>query len=151
MKRLSNYRKSPVNIIRIRYGKERFIFNLYDEAKIDMEMLDSEIKGTPSKYGFLLLLHKKLLTQFEEAKIEKDRIWGTLYLASKGKIGSNNRPYNEDSCKAYADKHKNYIKAKFICIQIKQDADHIYSAIRTLEMKANLLQTLSSNKRKETF
>lgn len=151
MKRLYAYRKSPINIIRIKYGKETITFNLFEETRIDPERLDTEIKGMPSKYGFLLLLHKKLLTKFEEAKSYKDKIRGSIYLNSKGKTGKNNRLYSDDASKAYTEGHERYIQAKRNCIRIKNDADLIYSCIKAMEMRANLLQTLSSNKRKETF
>lgn len=144
---LKNYKKSGLNTISITYNGEKIRFNLFRELRITDANIDREIKYQPSHYGFLALLHKKLLTRFEELKTEKNRLWGHLYLSAKEKVHAG-RPYNDEMCKAYADSHKKYIAAHKACIQAKDDADTIFAIVKAFEQRKDLIQTLSSNNRK---
>lgn len=151
MKRLTYYKVSKLNTLNINYGGEKIRINLWRELRITPESIDVEIKNQPSSYGFLLLLHKKLLAAFEEAKLQRGRTYGRLFLSSKGKTGKNNRLYSEEACKAYAECHPSFVEASQRCIEIRRSADEVYAAVRAFEQRKDLMQTLSSNQRKEKF
>lgn len=146
--RLRKYSQSKINKISIVYGDEKIQFNLWDELKISEENLERELKNQPSYYAFILSLHKKLLTEFELAKVEKKRMYGHLFLLAKEDT-VNGRPLNDEMCKASVESNKRYIKACQKCIKIKNDADILFSAVKGFEQRKDNLQTLSANKRKE--
>ena len=151
MKRLTYYKVSKINHLHINYGGEKIRINLWRELRITPESIDAELKNQPSSYGFLLMLHKRLLADFEEAKLERGRVYGKLFLSSKGKTGANNRLFSEEACKAYAESHPHFIEASQKCIMIRKQADEVYSAVRAFEQRKDLMQTISSNQRKEKF
>lgn len=120
------------------------------ELKISEAIISTEIKNQPSKYGFLLLLHKKLLTAFEEAKLKRGKIIGMLTLEGKEKLQPHtNRPFTDDMVKAWVESHKKYLEASQACIAAKDAADAIYACVKGFEQRKDLLQTLSSNQRNE--
>jgi hypothetical protein len=45
---------------------------------------------------------------------------------------------------------KSYVKITNMCIKAKDDADTIYAAVRAFEQRKDLLQTISSNRRRES-
>ena len=62
MKNLKKYsNSSSLMNIKIKYGEEIFKFNLKEELEINEDKINSELKEQPSIYGFLTLLHKKLM------------------------------------------------------------------------------------------
>ena len=149
MRTLHSYRKSPINIISIKYGSERVSFNLATELRIDINSINDELKKQPSYYGFCLLLHKKLLTRFETAKMQRTKMWGRLYKLAKSKNGSNGRLMSDDASKAWVECHAKYIKVTETCIKAKDDADQIYSCLKAFEQRKDLLQSISSNARNQ--
>lgn len=153
MKRLGKYTKSTLNQITINYGGEKISFNLMAEAKIVESNLMEEMESQPSNYGFLLLLHKKLTSQFEELKHDRKRLFAKLYLHAKENLKSKatGRYYSDDAAQAYAECHPKFVKLTKRCIKAKDDADTIYSAIKALEQKKDLMQTISSNNRAQKF
>lgn len=148
-KKLKQYNSSKLMEISITHKGEKFSFNLFEELKIRNEILmNGDLKTQSSYYGFLMLLHKKLLTTFEELKAERKRIYGVLFFKAKGRV-LNNRPLSDDLSKAWVEKNPKYLKATLNCIKAKDQADTILSCVRAFEQRKDLLQTLSSNVRKE--
>lgn len=136
--------------INIQYGDEKITLNLLSELRINPDQINDEIKRQPSKYGFLLLLHKKLLTRFEEIKTERKKVYGKLYMRAKEtKQASTGRPMSDDLAKAWVESHKKYVDITMLCIKAKDDADTIFSCVRAFEQKKDLIQSLSSNIRNE--
>lgn len=140
--------KSNLGNVEIQYGNELIKFNLPYELKIHgEEFINDDLKQQSTLYGFLLMLHKKLLTSFEHAKTERKRTFGVLmFKAKEEKL--NGRPLSDDLSKAWVEKHIKYIKATKHCIEIKDNADTIYSCVKAFEQRKDLMQTLSSNTRK---
>lgn len=150
MSKLSDYKTSRLNRITIKWQGETIKFNLFDELKISETALMKEIKLQPSYYGFLLMLHKKLLTKFEDLKLARENRYYTVFLQAKDER-NNGRALNDDVCKARAKTDTEYIQLSRQCIKVKDDADAIYSCVKGFEQRKDLLQTLSSNIRKEGF
>lgn len=149
MKRLSNYRKSSINHVHINYGGKVFEFNIYEEAKISEEAIEREITTQPSKYALLFILHKKLLAKFETLKQNRKGLYGRLLGVAKTRTSSNGRPLTDKGSEAWVEAHKKYKKATEDCIKAKTDADILQGCVRAFEQRKDLMQTLSSNIRKE--
>lgn len=149
MNDISKYRSSPINVINLRYGKETITINLARATKISESNLENEIKKQPSYYAFLSMLHKRLLTQFELAKLARKKEYGRLYAIAKDRKGSNGRYLSESAIKVWIESHKKYVSKSETCIHLRDNADQLFTAVRAFEMRANLMQTFSSNLRKE--
>lgn len=146
---IARYRKSSINTISIRYGNETIIINVSRAAKISEDSLESEIKNQPSYYGFLFILHKRLLTRFEQLKLRRQQVYGQLLGKAKERKNSFNRPISDTAAEKWVKAHKKYIAASQDCINARDQADQVLGAVRAFEMRAALMQTLSSNLRKE--
>lgn len=147
---LKRFKNSRLSQIKIKYGNEVHRFNLIDITLITEHTIERELKRQPSYYGFCLLLHKKLTTSYEELKQDRKRLYGKLYLRAKENLKSNSgRGYSDEAARAYTLCHKEYVELTKACIKAKDDADTVYSVIKALEQRKDLMQTISSNKRKE--
>lgn len=149
MKKLNKYRKSSINIVHINYGGKTFNFNIYEETKISEEAMEAEIKTQPSKYAFLFILHKKLLARFETLKQNREQLYARLYGQSKSRVQASGRAYTDEASKAWVEGHKKYKTITEACIKAREDADILQGCVRAFEQRKDLLQTLSSNIRKE--
>lgn len=150
MSRIISHRKSGVLQVHIKYGKEVIKFNLWQELRIDEDKLNSELTKQANKYGFLLMLHKKLLTQFEELKVNRKEVFGRLFSeAKKSIVKATGRPMSDDTAKIWVEAHKDYTHITRQCIKAKDDADAIFACVRAFEQRKDLIQSLSSNIRNE--
>jgi hypothetical protein len=150
MKKLSSYYSLPFTQLNIRYGNEKISFSLMSELKLTESKLNDELSKQASKYGFCLLLHKKLLTIFEQLKVQKNKVYGRLYFQAKDKKSqTTGRLFTDDMAKAWVEKHPRYIKAQLACIKAKDNADAIYACIKSFEQRKDLAQSIASNLRNE--
>lgn len=147
---LKRFRNSGLSQIKIRYGGEIFKFNLIDITLIKESTIESELKRQPSYYGFCLLLQKKLNTEYEKLRQQRKKLYGKLYLRAKENLKSNSgRGYSDEAARAYVLCNKEYVTITEACIRAKDSTDTLYAIIRALEQRKDLMQTISSNKRKE--
>jgi hypothetical protein len=151
MTQIKLYKSSRLGKLTIKYGKEVFTFSLFDELAIKEVNLNRQIKDQPSAYGFLLLLQKKLNTEFEIAKSDRRKLQGKLYLKAKENLRakSTGKGYSDEAAKAYVYKNSKYNMLTRRCIEVKDAADSIYAMVRAFEQRKDLMQTLSSNQRRE--
>jgi hypothetical protein len=149
MKRLSTYRKSKVLNIKVRYNGELITFNLASELRINPDIINENLKVQPGYYGFCLLLHKKLLSRFEQLKADRDAIYGSIFLNAKETKIMNGRPYSDDAAKAYTESHSRFKKITTECIKAREDADVILAAVKGFEQRMQILQSMSANIRNE--
>lgn len=59
------------------------------------------------------------------------------------------RPLSDTQAEKWVRANKKYIAASENCIYARDQADQVLAAVRAFEMRAALMQTLSSNLRKE--
>ena len=149
MRRLSAHRKSKFLDIKIVYNGEKVNFNLVHELRVSPDLINDNLKSQPGYYGFCLLLHKKLLAQFERLKMERESIYGRLFLKAKSTKTMGSRPYSDDAAKAWVESHKEYKQITLNCIKAREDADCIYAAVKGFEQRKDILQSISSNVRSE--
>ncbi len=150
-KKLDKYvKKSDLMNISINSGGEKFVFNLYEELKIDTSIMEREIKDQPSYYSFLSLLLVQLENVEDDREFEYKKIEAELLIKYKGERDPlTNKPLNNDVAGAkvlanskYKIAYKKYAKAK-------KTKGIIKSAVKSFEQRQSLLQTLSANTRNE--
>lgn len=136
--------------IAIAYGDEKLKFNLFEELKIDENTINKELKQQPSSYGFLLLLHKKLIRVKDDLEVEKDKVWAKEFIKQKGKTDTKTgRPKANELAKELATACPRFIKASRNYNQAKENADLIGSCCRAFEQRGHLVQSIAANLRKE--
>lgn len=142
--------KSELMNISIKYGTEKFTFNLGTELKITEDRINFELKEQPSSYAFLSLLHKKLLRSLNDKLLEKDKEYGRLFNGRKDDTNPDTgKPYNDELCKNYALKHDDYMEVALEVNILREKVGVLETAIRAFEMRKDMIQTLSANIRGE--
>jgi hypothetical protein len=147
-------KSSDLMEIKLQYGKDKIIFNLYEELKIFESHLAGEIKEQPQLYAYLSVLHTKLTIHKEQMEAERDRIYSklfNLYKASKASkhYQATQRQPSDDICENYAMTSDTYIKANENYLKAKHDMMVIGNAVNAFDRRGSLIQTISANKRKE--
>lgn len=140
--------KSQIMDISIHFGEESFSFNLHEELEISEERLQREIQGQPSSFAFLSMLHKKLLKVAKDQEMKMKAVRAQQYLNWKQDINpETSRPYSDDQSDAYAEVSKKYQEALKEYLDAFDMVNTIETAVKSFEMRANLIQTLSANSR----
>jgi len=150
-KHLKDYASSSKLMnVRIKYGEELFKFNLFEELVINENKISSEIKDQPGVYGFLLLLHKKLVRISKDLEVEVDKKYAELYVSFKRETNpETNKPYADEFSKQMALEDKDYNDMKKKYNEAEEKANIIYSCVKSLEVRKDMIQTLSANLRQE--
>jgi len=142
--------QSELMNVKIAYGGEKISFNLYSETVVDENKINSEIQEQPSVYGFLSMLHKRLIRQAQDMKREMEKTYSEVYIKYKEKIDDNTgRPTANELAKEKATASTRYQKSIIAYHAAQHEADIIEVCVRTFEQRQSLIQTLSANIRKE--
>lgn len=136
--------------ISIKYGNESFKFNLFKELIVDENKITDEAKVQPSGYAFLGMLHKKLIRQMKDKENERDKILNAKFIIYKSKVDDNTgRVYSKDMAEALAYNHQSHQVALREHLQAQEEANTIGVCVSSFEQRANLIQTISANLRRE--
>lgn len=133
------------HIVKFVYGKKRVEIDLSKEWEITETTINSHLCNQSANYAFLSMVKNEYCSKRDEAEKEKDEAFSKAYISYKE---SNPRITNElathkaNSSAKYQLAYEKYIKAK-------KNADDLISLCRAYEMKAQMMQTVSSNLRKE--
>jgi hypothetical protein len=143
-------KKSDLMNISLIFKSEEFNFNLYEELAIDIDKINTEIKQQPSSYAFLSLLQKKLFKLMKISEGKKDKAYSDIYNKYKEKLNpQTQRPYDKDYASHIANAHPKHQLTLKEYYKVKDDYDTICTCVVAFEQRANLIQTLSANIRKE--
>lgn len=141
---------SKTNIVRIKWGKEVVKFNLHDELVINEDKISREAMEQPSVYGFLSMLQKKLIRRKDDLENRSERIKAIVFLRAKKTIDQyTKRPVSKEFAEYTATADEDYQDSLEILSKAKEDVGTITSCLRSFEQRANLIQTVSANSRKE--
>lgn len=133
----------------IAYGNEKVSFNLYAETVVNENKINQEIQEQPSVYGFLGMLHKKLIRVAQDKKREMEKTYASSFMRWKEKIDDNTgRPTANDLAKEKATASSKYQKSIKDYHDAQHNADVVEVCVRTFEQRQSLIQTLSANIRK---
>lgn len=138
-------KETSLNILEVKIKGKKFNIDLTTELSISETRLNQAIVENPSVFVFLSQLKNEAIAKRDELERQKDIIFSKVYIAT---IESNPRATKELA------NHKANVSTKYQVankefLAEKERADKLISICRAFEMKAQLLQTLSSNLRKE--
>ena len=141
---------SDIMNITIKYGRERFSFNLNEELRINENIINSQIKDQPTSYAFLTMLQQKLIKLAKDKEFELQKIYARqLESLRGGKDPSTGRPPSKDSCEVIILASDEYQEKAKELVLIESNANTIRRAVEAFEQRKDILQTLSANLRKE--
>lgn len=140
---------SDIMNIQVNYGGEDFHFNLYEELSISEERRTRELKEQPSSYGFLSMLHKKLIKIKKEYEKDLNKCYASLYSSKKEKINpKTNRVYDKEYVHELVIMNKIYQAKLRRFLEAEHNVEILEVCVKSFEQRSNLLQTLSANERK---
>lgn len=135
--------------VKIKLGDEVIKFNLQREIAItDDNNMESYVKEHPTQYGFLLMVRSRLIQRKSEQEAIVDKVWGKIWAKAKRQTISNRAPSN-DYCDQKVKSDEDYLTAISILNQTKRNLNDIEACIKSFEVRKDLLQTYSANRRKE--
>jgi hypothetical protein len=141
--------KSKLMNLFIRYGDEKFKFNLFEEAQINEDIIQRELKDQPSAYGFLGVLHAKIKKKEADVETSCKRKYAELYVMYKDQINKiTGRPNADDLCREKVLIHPAYIKLEDELNAIREKTNLLAVCVKTFDQRSSLIQTISANNRK---
>lgn len=124
---------------------DTYVIDLAKELQISETKLNSLIADNPANYGLLLQIKSSAVAKRDQLEREKDQVFSQIYISV---VDSNPKATKEYAThKANANTKYQVVNDKFL--KAKEYADKLVSVCKAFEMKAQLLQTFSSNIRKE--
>lgn len=129
--------------IHIKYNEHIFKFNLDQELRIGENRIAEHLKNHTRGYAFVAMLHKKLIIKVRDEQKNFNR--------EKYKVLAHLKPNYKTvkEAEANASKSVNLIKLERSILELEEARDVLEVAVRTFEMRKDLIQTLSANIRKE--
>lgn len=155
MRKLSSIaEKSSLMFVSITYNGEKIRFNLNEELKIVENNISKDLTSQPRIYAFLSTLHKKLIIQYEGLEAQKNKLYGKLFNSYKISKTTKHyealrRPPSDDICTNLVNTNSQFTELVEKTLQAKQDMLMMASIVRAFEQRADLLQTISANRRRE--
>lgn len=136
--------KTEINKLKVKFQGRELTIDLQKELSINENIINSQLKGSPSSYYVLCSLKDKYIQKRDKLEREKDVKYSELWLFFKN---SNERWNNEyvthkvNSNKAYNQVLNRWFKAK-------EKADQFIALCRAYENREAILRSLNANLRK---
>lgn len=130
----------------INFNGKKLDVDLQKELGISESLISSQLCSQPSNYALLCMIKSEAIGKRDLSEKEKDLAFSKAYINIKE---SNSRITNElathkaNASAKYQLAYEKYLKAK-------EKAETLISVCRAFEQRAQLLQTISSNLRKES-
>lgn len=136
--------------ITVRFGDEKFNFNLYNELVINENKINDEIVNQASSYAFLNMLYKKLVRVYSDKDQQLRKKRSQLFIKFKSELDPlTSRPYNNDLAEDMVIKNKAYQELQKEVNEAQHQLDILEVCVKAFEQRYSLIQTLSANIRKE--
>lgn len=144
MSKLIKYAESSdIMNIKIKYNNQVFDFNLDTELKVSESNIATHLKNQTRSYAFIAMLHKKLIIKVRDEQKAFNRIKGEELASLAAKSGAKWKAEAEISSLP------RLVKMERNLLELEEARDVLEVAVRTFEMRKDLIQTLSANIRKE--
>lgn len=140
-------KKVKSDIIKVKYKGKTIEIDVTKELSIDENIINSQLKESPSSYAFLCMLRNKYIKMRDNLEREKDIAYSQLWLFYKN---SDSR-MNNDTANHKVNTNKKYISICERYQRIASKSEDLISICRAFENRENILRTISANIRKESI
>lgn len=139
--------------VEILYEGKRIKFNLYEELNIQTDRINTEIKDQPKIYGFISMLLKATRKEARRLELQKETALSKAIFELTSSKGSRYFKQKGTYCPANMAKEIGksdpmYVMASKKHARMKGQEEDLESIVKSFEMRAQLIQTLSANKRR---
>ena len=138
-------KNSKADILKVRYEGKVITINITKELSINENIINSQLKESPSSYAFLCMLRNKYIRERDSLERERDIAYSEAWLYYK----QSDSNMNNDTAKHKANTNKKYLSISEKWGRANSKAENLISVCRAFENRENILRTLSANLRKE--
>lgn len=131
--------------ISVKYKGKIITINITKELAIDENILNNQLKNTPSSYAFLCLLRDKYIKRRDLLEREKNFAYSSAWLFYK----ESDSRLNNDTVTNKALTNKKYISLEKRYLRLVDKTNRLISICKAYESRERILQTLSANLRKQ--
>ena len=131
------------DIIKVKYKGQLVTINLTKELQISVNQINNELRESPSNYAFLCLIRDEYIYKRDILEKEKDQAYAEAWVFYK-----ESNSYVNDMVDKKALINNNYVRVNDKYIKAVYKANQLISICRAYESREKLLQTVSSNLRK---
>ena len=131
--------------LEIKYEGKTYQIDIKKELSIDEGILNEQIKDIPSNYAFLCILRDRAMNKKNKLEAEMNQAYSqawVYYKEADSRINNDLATHKASSNKKYLSLQKKYLKAL-------DKATLLSSICRAFESRERLVQTISSNLRKQ--
>ena len=138
--------------IRIVYRGRKYKVKIGKELAINESIINSQLKNHPSNYGFFTMIRVILLRDKDRAEKYLEYVRAKLFDRYSNMVNEfTGKPYTKEMVESKIKLNPNYGKAMNAFINAKFKWGQVDAAVKAYESRERLLQTISSNLRKENL
>ena len=128
--------KTEINKLKVTFQGRELIIDLEKELSIKEDLINSQLKASPSSYYVLCSLRDKYIKRRDALAREKDATYSELWIYYK-----DSNPHKVNSSKKYCSVYARYLKAV-------DKANQFIAICRAYENREAILRSLNANLRK---
>lgn len=132
--------------LEIKYGGKKYQIDIDRELSIDNSLINNQIEDTPRNYAFLCMIRDKAIHQKNKLEYEMNQAYSEAWVFYK----ENDSRVNNDLATHKASTNKKYLSIRSKYLKALNKANTYISICRAYESRERMLQTLSSNLRKQS-
>lgn len=138
--------EKELGILKVKFNGREISIDLSKELSIDENLIDSQLRNSPSSYFIFTQLRDKYIRKRDDLAREKDEAYSKAWLFYKD---SNDRLNNE-----YVS-HKANTTPRYVSIckrynKLVEKTNMFISICKAYESRENILRTISANLRKQS-
>lgn len=133
------------NTLEIALQGKKMMIDLTQELSINEDLMNSQLRDSPSNYAFLCTLRDKAIRKRDKLEKQRDVVFSELWLYykdSNSKLSNDYASHKATTNSRYKSADKDYQRAAY-------QANQLISVCRAFESRERILQTLSANLRKQ--
>jgi hypothetical protein len=114
--------------------------------KLDDATLEDDIRGLPLSYHYIQVKRNQVLKEVRSLTIKKQRMRGEIFISEKSSVLYDKTP-TDKYVEAIIHDTDDYMDLKKTIVEKEAELADLEALVSSMEIKAKLVQTLSSNLR----
>jgi hypothetical protein len=136
-----------LNKINLSVGDEVFVIQLGILLHINENTIEDEAESTLANYGYFATLKAKLSRVVSDTQLQVDSMYSELFLELKKEEEQGSR-VSDRHAEAFARDDEDFQDLMESLNKAKEQYQVISGATKSLELKLNIIQTISANQRR---
>lgn len=136
--------KTEINKLKVTFQGRELIIDLEKELSIKEDLINSQLKASPSSYYVLCSLRDKYIKRRDALAREKDATYSELWIYYK----DSNPRWNNDYVTHKVNSSKKYCSVYTRYLKVVDKANQFIAICRAYENREAILRSLNANLRK---